>query len=212
MNFSSFRNEINSRNASVKELINEFFSKIDSKDPEINSYISTTKEIAIAQSENIDQLISLSAGPHTLTIVKDGFYRANGRFSIKPGLVHDEKITLIPAQETIAAYESKANTMRYSAYATGVLALGSAFLSGYFYNQATDNKLIVDSYASALESERAQTDRRNEALSAKDSFDTNQSLYVVSLSTAVLSAAGSALLFMFGEDPSRYDAFSKLEK
>jgi len=164
------------------------------------------------QIENIDQLISLSAGPHTLTVVKDGFYQANGRFSVKPGLVQDENITLIPAQETIATYESKANAMRYSAYATGILALGSAFLSGYFYNQATDNKLIVDSYASALESERAQIDRRNEALSAKDSFDTNQSLYIVSLSTAVLSAAGSALLFMLGEDPDRYDAFSQLEK
>ena len=37
MNFNSLRKEINSRNSSVKELINEFFSKIDSKDPEIKS-------------------------------------------------------------------------------------------------------------------------------------------------------------------------------
>lgn len=164
------------------------------------------------QIENVDQLISLPAGPHTLAIVKDGFYRASGRFSIRPGLVTSEQVTLIPAQETITKYESKANAMRYSAYATGILAVGSAFLTGYFYNQATENKLIVDSYASALESERAQVGRRNEALSAKDSFDTNQSLYVVSLSTAVLSAAGSAFLFMFGDDPDRYEAFSELKK
>ena len=57
MNFNSLRKEINSRNASVRELINEFFSKIDSKDPEINSYICTTKDYAIAQAENIDKLI-----------------------------------------------------------------------------------------------------------------------------------------------------------
>lgn len=164
------------------------------------------------QIENVNQLISLSAGPHTLSIVKDGFYQANGRFSIKPGLVHDEQVTLIPAQDTIEKYESKANAMRYSAYVTGVLAIGSAFFTGYFYNEASEDKLIVDSYASALESERAQVGRRNEALLAKDSFDTNQSLYLVSLSTAILSAAGSAVLFVFGDDPDRYDAFSELEK
>ena len=37
MNFNSLRNEINSRNASVKELVNDIFTKIDSKDPDINS-------------------------------------------------------------------------------------------------------------------------------------------------------------------------------
>ena len=41
----------------VKEIVNDIFLKIDSKDPEINSYISTTKDKAIAQAENIDNLI-----------------------------------------------------------------------------------------------------------------------------------------------------------
>jgi aspartyl-tRNA(Asn)/glutamyl-tRNA(Gln) amidotransferase subunit A len=57
MNFNSFRKEIFSNNASVKELVNDFFVKIDNKDPEINSYICTTKDNAIAQAENIDKLI-----------------------------------------------------------------------------------------------------------------------------------------------------------
>ena len=57
MNFNSLRKEIISNNASVKELVNDFFAKIDNKDPEINSYICTTKESAIAQAENIDKLI-----------------------------------------------------------------------------------------------------------------------------------------------------------
>ena len=57
MNFNSLRKEINSKNTSVKELINEFFSKINSKDPEINSYICLTKDNAIAQAEKIDKLI-----------------------------------------------------------------------------------------------------------------------------------------------------------
>ena len=57
MNFNSLRKEITSNNASVKELVNDIFAKIDHKDPEINSYICTTKDFAISQAENIDKLI-----------------------------------------------------------------------------------------------------------------------------------------------------------
>jgi len=57
MNFNSLRKEITSNNASVKELVNDIFAKIDHKDPEINSYICTTKDSAISQAENIDKLI-----------------------------------------------------------------------------------------------------------------------------------------------------------
>ena len=57
MDFNSLRKEINSKNASVKELVNDFFLKIDSKDSEINSYICITKDKALTQAENIDKLI-----------------------------------------------------------------------------------------------------------------------------------------------------------
>ena len=46
MNFNSLRKEINNKNASVKEIVDDFFFKIDSKDHEINSYICTTKKNA----------------------------------------------------------------------------------------------------------------------------------------------------------------------
>ena len=57
MDFNSLRKEIISNNASVKELVNNIFTKIDHKDPEINSFICTTKDYAIAQAEKIDKLI-----------------------------------------------------------------------------------------------------------------------------------------------------------
>ena len=57
MDFNSLRKEIISNNASVKELVNDFFAKIKHKDPEINSYICTTKDNAIEQADNIDKLI-----------------------------------------------------------------------------------------------------------------------------------------------------------
>ena len=64
MNFNSLRKEIISNNASVKELVNDIFSKIDHKDLEINSFICTTKDKAIAQAEKIDKLI------HTFVLQK----------------------------------------------------------------------------------------------------------------------------------------------
>ena len=57
MNFNSLRNEIISNNASVKELVDDIFAKIDLKDSEINSYICTTKDNAMVQAENIDEII-----------------------------------------------------------------------------------------------------------------------------------------------------------
>ena len=57
MNFNSLRKQITSKNASVKELVSDIFAKIDHKDSEINSYICTTKDSALAQAENIDRLI-----------------------------------------------------------------------------------------------------------------------------------------------------------
>ena len=57
MNFNSIRNEISSKNRTIEELVNSFFSKIDNVDPIINAYVSTTREIAEAQAKNIDKLI-----------------------------------------------------------------------------------------------------------------------------------------------------------
>ena len=183
------------------------YLKISANVPDAQIYVDDELRI-----ESLGQIISLSAGPHTLKVVRDGFYRVSTRFTIKPDLVHTEKATLIPAKETIEQYELSANAMRYSAYAAGLLAIGAGVMTSVFYNQATEDKLVVDSYASALESERAIPERREAALAAQDGFDTNQSLYLISLSSAVLSAAASTALFLFGDDPDRYEAFSDMKR
>ncbi len=57
MNFSSLRQKIITKNASVKEIINDFFSKIELINPKINAYTCTTREIAEAQANKIDKII-----------------------------------------------------------------------------------------------------------------------------------------------------------
>ena len=58
MNFNSLRKEITSNNASVKELVNDIFAKIDQKDPEINSYICITKIMLLSKQRKLNKLIT----------------------------------------------------------------------------------------------------------------------------------------------------------
>ncbi len=57
MNFTDFREQLVSGNASVNELVQKFISKIDSLNPKINAYTSVTKDIAKIQAEKLDELI-----------------------------------------------------------------------------------------------------------------------------------------------------------
>ena len=82
--------------------------------------------------ERVGQVIALGSGPHTVKIKRDGFYSANTRLTVFPGRLSTEQVSLIPAKETIEAYETKANLMRYGAYATGVVAVAGAVASAIF--------------------------------------------------------------------------------
>jgi TolB-like protein len=159
------------------------------------------------RAEGVGQVIALPAGPHTLKVSKDGFYAATADVLIQPGRVEVEQVSLIPARDTIAAYEAKAHLMRYGGYATGALAIGGAVLSAIFYDKASGNKQVVDSFTNALDIQRAMPGVREQALSARDSFQTNQGLYLACLGGAVVAGSVSVLLFLAGDDPDRYEEF-----
>ena len=164
------------------------------------------------RAEGVEQVVALSAGPHVVKIKRDGFYAAVAEVKIRPGRVHTERLSLIPAKETIATYESSANAMRWGAYATGAVAVAAGVASAIFYTQATDDKLEVDRFSTALTVEQVDPGRRAAAIEAQDSFGTNQTLYVAGLGTAIIAGATSLILFLVGEDPGRYDEFETLER
>ena len=58
MDFKSYRNEINSGNSSVKELVIDFINKVNKLNPKINAFTTITKEKALLQAELIDKQIS----------------------------------------------------------------------------------------------------------------------------------------------------------
>lgn len=164
--------------------------------------------------ETVGQVIALPAGPHVLRVARDGFYSVEADVFVRPGRVTEESIDLIPAKETIESYESKASAMRYGAYAAGVLAIGAAVAGGVFYANASDDKELVDRYTSALDADRAsgRFGSYDDARSAQDSFDQNQSLYAISIGTAIVAGATSIYLLLAGDDPDRYEEFRSVSR
>jgi len=133
MNFNSLRKEINSRNSSVKELINDFFLKIDSKDPEINSYICLTKDNAIAQAENIDKLIQ---NKETLPPL------AGLPIAIKDNICTKGVKTTCASQmlkNFIAPYESTASSKLWS---SGGICLGKTNLDEFAMGSSTETSVF----------------------------------------------------------------------
>jgi len=53
MNFNSLRKEIISNNASVKELVNEFFAKIGKKDPKLTHIFVLQKIMLLSKQRTL---------------------------------------------------------------------------------------------------------------------------------------------------------------
>jgi len=133
MNFNSFRKEISSNNASVKELVNNIFSKIDHKDPEINSYICTTKENAIAQAENIDKLIQNKEKLPPL---------AGMPIAIKDNICTKGVATTCASKmlkNFVAPYESTASSKLWS---SGGICLGKTNLDEFAMGSSTETSVF----------------------------------------------------------------------
>jgi aspartyl-tRNA(Asn)/glutamyl-tRNA(Gln) amidotransferase subunit A len=133
MDFNSLRKEISSNNSSVKELINDIFAKIDHKDPEINSYICTTKDNAIAQAENIDKLIQNKEDLPPL---------AGMPIAIKDNICTKGVATTCASKMLktfVAPYESTASSKLWS---SGGICLGKTNLDEFAMGSSTETSLF----------------------------------------------------------------------
>ena len=133
MNFNSLRTEIISNNASVKELVNDIFEKIDYKDPKINSYICTTRENAIAQAENIDKLIQNKENLPPL---------AGMPIAIKDNICIKGVVTTCASnmlKSFVAPYESTASSKLWS---SGGICLGKTNLDEFAMGSSTETSVF----------------------------------------------------------------------
>ena len=133
MNFNSLRKEIISNNASVKELVNDIFANIDHKDPEINSYICTTKEYAIAQAEKIDKLIQNNEKLPPLAGIP---------IAIKDNICTKGVATTCASKmlkNFVAPYESTASSKLWS---SGGICLGKTNLDEFAMGSSTETSVF----------------------------------------------------------------------
>ena len=133
MDFNSLRSEIKKKNVSVKELVNEFFFKIDSKDSEINSYICTTKDIAIEQAKKIDKLIQEDQILPPLAGIP---------IAIKDNICTKGVATTCASnmlKNFVAPYESTASSKLWS---SGGICLGKTNLDEFAMGSSTETSLF----------------------------------------------------------------------
>ncbi len=133
MNFNSFRKEISRNNASVKELVNDIFAKIDHKDPEINSYICTTKDSAISQAEKIDKLIENNEDLPPLAGIP---------IAVKDNICTKGVATTCASKmlkNFVAPYEATASSKLWS---SGGICLGKTNLDEFAMGSSTETSLF----------------------------------------------------------------------
>jgi aspartyl-tRNA(Asn)/glutamyl-tRNA(Gln) amidotransferase subunit A len=133
MDFNSLRKEIINKNISVKELVNDIFLKIDSRDSQINSFVCTTKDKAIKQAENIDKLIQnkqmLPPLAGMLIAIKDNICTKGVQTTCASKML----------KGFIAPYESTASSKLWS---SGGICLGKTNLDEFAMGSSTETSVF----------------------------------------------------------------------
>ena len=129
MDFKSYRNEINSGNSSVKELVTDFIDKVNNLNPKINAFTTITKEKALQQAEFIDKQITDNSKLPLLSGIP---------ISIKDNLCTKGIITSCSSnmlRNFVAPYES---TVTKNLWREGAICLGKTNLDEFAMGSSTE--------------------------------------------------------------------------
>ena len=129
MDFKSYRNEINSGNSSVKELVTDFIDKVNNLNPKINAFTTITKEKALQQAEFIDKQITDNSKIPLLSGIP---------ISIKDNLCTKGIITSCSSnmlRNFVAPYES---TVTKNLWREGAICLGKTNLDEFAMGSSTE--------------------------------------------------------------------------
>ena len=129
MDFKTYRNEIYSKNSSVKDLVIDFLDKVDKLNPEINAFITVTKEKALLQAKIIDKQISNNSKLSLLSGLP---------ISIKDNLCTKGIITSCSSKmlrNFVAPYES---TVTSSLWKEGAICIGKTNLDEFAMGSSTE--------------------------------------------------------------------------
>jgi TolB-like protein len=169
----------------------------------------------------LSRRVELSMGPHEVSIDKAGFVPYARTVEVKPGAVTVETVTLVPNQAFISDYESTARTVRTVAWigASGAaVALGAAGAMRLI-NDARFDDLVSKRYLEsglcvgvpgAQAGDLCPTPL-GRSQGVVDDVASIEQLDRVALGLAIggaVSGVVSVVLFLSGDEPGRYGAFS----
>ncbi len=133
MNFNSVRREITTKNATVKELVNNFYQRIDDVDPIINSFVSLTRDIAENQANKIDKIIQNGEKLPPL---------AGLPIAIKDNICTKGVVTSCSSKmlkNFVSPYESTASSKLWS---SGGICLGKTNLDEFAMGSSTETSIF----------------------------------------------------------------------
>lgn len=164
--------------------------------------------------------LMVGAGPHLLTVEKEGFTAVKKEVRISPDSVVDESVRLVPSPDTIDAYQARATRMRVLAWvSTGLAVAGAGALVGgsLMAEQRYGDVGSVGTFqwhrAALLAGTESQTidgqlvDHRAAAGTLKAEIETWQTVAFIGLGTAAAGALAATVFFVIGDPPGKYDAY-----
>lgn len=172
----------------------------------------------------LEARLPVAAGPHLLTVEKEGFSAVKKEVRISPDQVSDEFVKLVPSPDMAEAYEARAMRLRVLAWVgTGLAVAGvGAFAAGnvmatQLYGEAGTAGTFAWNRARLTEGKETSTvvvndaetviDHRAEAGRLKAEIETWQTVAWIGLGTAALGALSATVLFVVGDPPGRFEAY-----
>lgn len=164
--------------------------------------------------------VKVAAGPHLVTVEKDGFTLSRRAVRVVADQASEEHFTLVPSPDTIKAYEAAANSKRLLAWSAaglslvgvGIFALGQLEADSIYGAVNTPGTFLYHQAALAAgnESEMKNGQLVNHRLGATQTANAVQTWQAVSIAALGVAGAGlitSLVLFIVGEPPEKYEAF-----
>lgn len=170
--------------------------------------------------------VPVAAGPHLLTVEKDGFSQVRKEVRVGADQVSDEFVRLVPSPDMAEQYEARATRFRVLAWtAAGIGVAGLAtFVTGTvladqkFGNATSENTFAYHKTLLAQGNEAEPgcevsvtnpppCDHRNSATALKSQVETFQTISYIGLAAVGAGALGATVLFVVGDPPGRYEAY-----
>lgn len=160
--------------------------------------------------------VPIAAGPHLLTVEKEGFTQVKKEVRISADQVSDEFVRLVPSPDMAESYEAKAGRTRALAWVAtglgvagvGAFVTGNVLANGAYGDVGTPNSFAFHRAQLAAGIEQSgDVNHRTEAGRLKSEIELMQTISWIGLGTAAAGGIAATVLFIVGDPPGKYEAY-----